>query len=59
LQSSNFLPGNIKNDVFHNFSDPTLVANIQVKIQNTLTQLATMWTQYAQVFGDAAITFAT
>jgi hypothetical protein len=49
IKSSGLLSNYIQKEVFHNFSDPELIVNIQTKLQTSLSQLANMWSQYAQM----------
>lgn len=59
LKSSGLLSHYVQKEIFHDFSDPTLITNIQTKIQESLTQLSSMWSSYAQMFGNFAVNFVT
>lgn len=59
LKSSGLLSHYVQKEVFHNFSDPAMVANLQTKLQESLTQLSSMWSSYAQMFGNFAVNFVT
>jgi len=59
LRSSWLLSSYIQKEIFHDFSDPTLVADLQTKIQASISQIARMWTNYAQTLGNFAVTFVT
>lgn len=59
LKSSWLLSHYIQKEVFNNFTDPALISNIQVKLQASLAQLASMWSSYAQSIGNFAVNFVT
>jgi len=49
----------IQKEIFHDFSDPALIIDLQTKIQASISQIARMWTNYAQTLGNFAVTFVT
>lgn len=59
LKSSWLLSEYIKKEIFHNFADPALITNLQMQIQTSISQLAKMWTNYAQTLGNFAVNFVT
>lgn len=59
LRSSWLLSTYIQKEIFHDFSDPALIIDLQTKIQASISQIARMWTNYAQTLGNFAVTFVT
>ncbi|MDD3262462.1 MAG: AI-2E family transporter [Candidatus Absconditabacteria bacterium] len=59
LRSSGLLSTYIQKEIFHDFSDPALIIDLQTKIQASISQIARMWTNYAQTLGNFAVTFVT
>ena len=59
LKSSGFLSNYVKQEVFHNFSDPEMVTDLQIKLQSSMAQLSNMWSSYAQSLGNFAVNFVT
>ncbi len=59
LKSSWLLSQYVQKEIFHDFSDPTLIADLQAKIQASISQVAKMRTNYAQTLGNFAVTFVT
>lgn len=59
LRSSGLLSSYIQKEIFHDFSDPALIIDLQTKIQASISQIARMWTNYAQTLGNFAVTFVT
>lgn len=59
LRSSGLLSHYVEKEIFHNFSDPALITNIQTKLQTSLVELSNMWSSYAQMIGNFAVNFVT
>ncbi len=59
LKSSWFLSHYVQKEIFHNFSDPTLINDLQQKIQTSISEIAKMRTSYAQTIGNFAVSFVT
>ena len=59
LRSSWLLSQYVQKEIFHDFSDPALIIDIQNKIQASMSQIVRMWSSYAQKLGNFAVTFVT
>ncbi len=59
LKSSWLLSHYVQKEIFHDFSDPAMLADLQAKLQASISQVAKMWTNYAQTLGNFAVTFVT
>lgn len=59
LKSSWLLSKYLQTEVFHNFSDPTMVNQLQAQIQDSIAQLSSMRANYAQIIGNFAVNFVT
>lgn len=59
LKSSGLLSKYLQKEVFHDFSDPTLITNLQNTIQSIISQTAKMRSSYAQSLWNFAVNFVT
>lgn len=59
LRSNWFLSKYIEKEIFNNFTDPYLISNLQEKLQQSISEIARTWTNYAQTLGNFAVTFVT
>jgi len=59
LKSTGLLSDYVKSEVFHNFTDPQMVLQLQNQIQTSISNLSNTRTSYAQLFGNLAVNFFT
>ena len=59
LRSTGLLSDYVKKEVFHNFSDPQMIIQLQNQIQTSISNLSNTRTNYAQIFGNLAVNFFT
>ena len=54
-----YLPNFIQKEIFHNFTDPSIVSDLEIKIQTSMTNVLNTRSDYTEAIGNMAVNFVT